>query len=73
MMTKEELLGQMGSHIRNLREARELTQQDLAASVGKDQQSIQRLESGRINPSLFYLYQIAQGLSINMNELFDVE
>ena len=73
MMTKEELLRQMGSHIRKLREARKLTQQDLAASVGKDQQSIQRLEAGRINPSLFYLHQIAQGLSVKMNELLDIE
>lgn len=72
-MDKEELLKQMGSYIRKLREKRKLTQRDLAASVGKDQQSIQRLEAGKINPSFFYLYQIAEGLSVNMTELVNFD
>jgi putative transcriptional regulator len=68
-MVKEELLKHLGAHIRKLREERKLSQNDLASSIGKDQQSIQRLEAGRINPSFYYLYQIAEGLSLNINEL----
>lgn len=72
-MDKEELLKQMGSHIRKLREKKKLTQRDLAASIGKDQQSVQRLEAGKINPSFFYLHQIAEGLSVNTAELVDFD
>ncbi|MCE1188262.1 MAG: helix-turn-helix domain-containing protein [Ignavibacteria bacterium] len=68
-MQKEELLKQLGAHIRKLREERNLSQSDLAASIGKDQQSIQRLEAGKINPTFYYLHQIAEGLSVNVNEL----
>lgn len=68
-MQKDELLKQLGMHIRKLREAKNLSQSELAASVGKDQQSIQRLEAGKINPSYYYLYQIAEGLSLKVNDL----
>lgn len=70
-MTKEELQKQIGKRVRQLREERNLSQWDLASAIGKDQQSIHRLETGGINPSLFYLYQIAQGLSLDLNELLD--
>jgi putative transcriptional regulator len=68
-MQKDDLLRQLGTHIRALREEKKLSQSELASSIGKDQQSIQRLEAGRINPSFYYLYQIAEGLSIDVNEL----
>jgi transcriptional regulator with XRE-family HTH domain len=68
-MQKEDILKQLGAHIRKLREERNLSQSDLASAIGKDQQSIQRLEAGKINPSFYYLYQIAEGLSVNVVEL----
>lgn len=68
-MQKEELLKQLGMHIRKLRESKNLSQSELAASVGKDQQSIQRLEAGKINPSFFYLHQIAEGLSLKVTDI----
>lgn len=70
-MNKEELQKQIGTRIRRLREERDLTQWDLASAIGKDQQSIQRLEAGRINPSLFYLHQIARGLSLELKDLLN--
>jgi transcriptional regulator with XRE-family HTH domain len=68
-MQKEELLKQLGAYIRQLREERNLSQSDLATSINKDQQSIQRLETGRVNPSFYYLYQIAEGLSVEVKDL----
>ncbi|MGD2033828.1 MAG: helix-turn-helix transcriptional regulator [Bacteroidales bacterium] len=72
-MQKEELLYKLGIHIRKLREEKHLSQKDLAISIGKDQQSIQRLEAGKINPSFYYLYEIAGGLKITMAELLDLD
>ena len=69
-MDKEALLIKLGARIRQLRKEKGLSQVELAHSLGKDQQSIQRLEAGRINPSYYYLYEIANGLKIDLEELF---
>lgn len=68
-MNKEELLLTLGQHIRQLRLAKGLTQKQLAHSLGKDQQSIQRLESGGVNPSYIYLSEIAKGLDMTIKEI----
>jgi len=68
-MKKEELLKDLGERIRTVRKDKGITQLQLAHSIGKDQQSIQRLEAGNINPSYIYLQEIADGLSITLLEL----
>ena len=68
-MKKEELLKDLGERIRTIRKEKGITQLQLAHSIGKDQQSIQRLEAGNINPSYIYLKEIADGLSITLLEL----
>lgn len=68
-MEKEVLLKNLGERIREIREKKGITQKELAHSIDKDQQSIQRLETGRINPSIFYLYEIAKGLEVNIESL----
>ena len=66
-MEKEVLLKKLGGRIREIRKEKGVTQVRLAHSIGKDQQSIQRLEAGNINPSLFYLHEIADGLGVTLN------
>ena len=34
-------------------------------------ESLQRVESGNVNPSLFYLLELAEGLNIKLPELLD--
>lgn len=68
-MEKEVLLKKLGQRIREIRNEKGITQVQLAHSVDKDQQSIQRLEVGNINPSYFYLYEIAAGLGTTITEL----
>ncbi len=68
-MEKEVLLKNLGERIREIRKEKGITQVQLAHSIGKDQQSIQRLEAGNINPSYHYLYEIANGLGVNLDEL----
>lgn len=57
--------------MREVRVAKSLSQTDLAFKIGKDQPSINRLEKGRINPSILYLLEIANGLEIQISELLD--
>lgn len=68
-MEKEVLLKNLGERIREIREEKGITQKELAHSIGKDQQSIQRLETGRVNPSIYYLCEIAEGLEVAVEHL----
>jgi transcriptional regulator with XRE-family HTH domain len=71
-MDKETALKLLSGNIRELRRAKGLTQTELAHSVGKDQQSIQRLESGSFNPTYYFLTEIADGLGVSVEELVKV-
>ncbi|MBC6112987.1 helix-turn-helix domain-containing protein [Pedobacter fastidiosus] len=71
MNEKKDLLLKLGSRVRDIRLSKGLTQTELAHSLGKDQQSIQRLETGNVNPSYIYLLQIAKGLNVELNELLN--
>ncbi|MCF0072477.1 helix-turn-helix domain-containing protein [Dyadobacter sp. CY261] len=71
-MDKVILLTQLGRRIRDLRVMKGVTQTELAHAIGKDQQSIQRLEAGKINPSYFYLCEIAEGLQVSVKEITDL-
>jgi transcriptional regulator with XRE-family HTH domain len=57
--------------VRELRLAKSLSQTDLAFKIGKDQPSINRLEKGKINPSILYLLEIANGLEISVSKLLE--
>jgi len=69
MEKNSEYLKKLGSRIRELRIEKNMTQGDLAAKIGKDYQSVQRVERGAVNPSIQYLREIAEGLSISLEEL----
>ena len=61
----------LGKRIKVLREERNLTQPELGALIDKDYQALGRIENGRVNPSSFIVYQIAQALKVTMDEIFD--
>ena len=67
--SKSEALISLGSRIKAIRKEKGMSQLDLAVSVNKDYQSIQRLERGAINPSYCYLLEICEGLRIKLSDL----
>lgn len=67
-MDKELVLKKVGVLIKEIRIEKGLSQRELAHRINKDQQSIQRLETGNINPSIFYLYEISKGLEISLKD-----
>ena len=67
--SKHLFLKQLGEHVRNVRLKKNITQFDLASSINKDRQSLQRLESGKINPSIYFLYELSEGLEIPIEQL----
>lgn len=71
--SKEIILKNFGQHIKNLRMAKNLTQVEVSSAMVRDQQSLQRVESGRVNPSLTYLLDLAKALQIDPKDLLDFE
>ena len=69
-MEKDALLKTLGEKIRSVRKEKNMTQAQLAHAIGKDQQSIQRLEAGMINPSYLYLREISVGLESTLEDIF---
>ena len=59
-----------GIHLVKLREAKELSAAELGRLCFMERSSIARLETGRINPSLFILKKLSKGLEIELDELF---
>ena len=72
-MIKETFLKKLGKRVTLLRESAGLNQTELALRCDKDKQSLNRLEKGRINPSIFYLQQIASELKVSLKELVDLD
>lgn len=72
-MTKEAYLKKLGKHVAHLREQAGLSQSELASRCNKDRQSINRLEKGGMNPTAFYLLEIAQELNLPVSELLDFD
>lgn len=61
----------MGQRIIDLREKKGWTQSDLARSMGKDRQAIEKLENGKVNPTLYTLYEVAKALEVQITSLVD--
>ncbi|MFA6150521.1 MAG: helix-turn-helix transcriptional regulator [Chitinophagaceae bacterium] len=66
---KEELI-KLGERVRTVRQNKGLSLQDVADKIGKDRQSIQRLEKGGFNPSYIYLLEVCKGLEVEIKEIF---
>ena len=70
MMTKEEIANKIGRKIRQLRNSRQMTMEQLALESGMDYSQLSRIERGKINTSVYQIYVIAKALRINPEDVF---
>jgi transcriptional regulator with XRE-family HTH domain len=70
---KKAFLKKLAARIIYLREKQGVSQAELAEKCDKDKQSINRLEKGNVNPSAFYLQEIADALGVGLNELLKID
>ncbi|UKJ09211.1 helix-turn-helix domain-containing protein [Solitalea lacus] len=70
-MPKDKFKILIGKRIAYLRNKKGLSQPELGHLCNKDKQSINRLEQGNINPSVFQLLQITNALGISLSDFFD--
>ena len=64
---------QVGARIKQLREERNMNQQDLADLCNFDKSDMSKIESGQANPTLKTLQIISQALEVKVLELFNFE
>ncbi len=62
-----------GAHLRKVRKARGLSQEQLAWKADLELSQISRIERGIISAGLSQLFMIAGALEIHIKELFDFE
>ena len=65
----DDVAGNLGNNIRQLREARGLTQQQIARVAGVPRPTWANLESGAANPTLAVLIKVASALQVSLEEL----
>jgi len=71
-MTRDQLKKKFGKRIIMLREQKGWSQSDFARACNKDRQAIEKLENGKVNPTLFTLLELANALEISLGELVDL-
>lgn len=70
-MNKDELKKKIGQRIIELRTQKGWSQSDLARACNKDRQAMEKLENGKVNPTLYSLLEVANALGVNLKELVD--
>ncbi|MGO1585507.1 helix-turn-helix transcriptional regulator [Mesonia sp.] len=59
----------VGNRIIELRTKRGWNQSDLPRECGKDRQAIEKLENGKVNPTIYSLYEISKALRVDIYQL----
>lgn len=70
-ISEETFVKNLGIHIRQLREKKNLSQQDLANDCSIPKVQIGRIERAEINTTVRTLLKIANALDVQIEELFD--
>lgn len=70
-MNKEQLKKKVGQRIVELRSQKGWSQSDLARACNKDRQALEKLENGKVNPTIYSLLEIAKALEVPLNKLVD--
>ncbi len=70
---QQEFLIKLGNRIRKIRLDKNLSQSEVANLCGKERQSYQRVETGKVNVSIWYLQHIATALNVELKDLLDTD
>jgi transcriptional regulator with XRE-family HTH domain len=70
--TKDQLYMELGDCIKKIREAKGLSQKEVALSCKMDMGNYSRIENGKTDPSFNTVVKIAKALGVELYELFNV-
>lgn len=63
----------MKNRLKELREARNLTQKEVGELVGVSRQAINAIETGKFDPSIWLAYDLSKRFGMSIEEFFDFE
>lgn len=63
----------MKNRLKELREARGLTQKEVGEKAGVSRQAINAIETGKYDPSIWLAYDLSVLFEMSIEELFDFE
>ncbi|MCI9118381.1 MAG: helix-turn-helix transcriptional regulator [Flavonifractor sp.] len=63
----------MLNRLKELREAKKLTQKETGTLVGVSRQAINAIETGKYDPSIWLAYDLSKLFGMTIEELFDFE
>jgi len=69
---KEQLQKRIGQKIIDLRSKKGWSQSDLARACNKDRQAIEKIENGKVNPTIFSLFEISKALQVPLSTLVEI-
>lgn len=72
-MTEAETSILIGKKIKELRQARNLTQQALADECDMEKPNLSRIENGNTNPTVRSLWRISNALGVTLKDLTDID
>lgn len=70
-MDKSELQEKIGQRIKELREAKGVSQQELASLCDFEKSNMSRLEAGGTNPTIYTLLKISKALSVQLSDIIN--
>ncbi|WP_417784706.1 helix-turn-helix domain-containing protein [Tenacibaculum sp.] len=73
MKDKEKLQLAIGKRIKEIRESKNIAQQDLAAACNFEKSNMARLEAGKTNPTLYTLQKISENLNVKLSFLVKID
>jgi transcriptional regulator with XRE-family HTH domain len=68
---KNDIQKKIGQRIIELRLQKGWTQADLARACDKDRQAIEKLENGKVNPTLYSLFEVSEALEVSISKLIN--
>ena len=71
-LRSDTIQAQFGNKIRQLREKRDVSQEELAHIAGLNRTYTSDLERGKRNPTLQNINNLANALNVSLKELFDL-
>lgn len=72
-MNEQQLFIKIGDKIKEMRQSKGISQQDLAAKCNFEKANMSRIEAGRTNLTIKNAYKISIALGVRLKELLDVE
>ena len=72
-MKKEIALIRIGMNIKDIREDKNISQQDLAAACNFEKSNMSRIEAGRTNLTIGSLLKICDALNVKLIDIVDIE